>query len=789
MSYKKGGKTKKHLLLAKLADKCAPCIFCQREIDDEIIYGKLYAIGDIHCHYFCVLLSCCLVQKGKDHEGLFGFLYPDILAEVERSKKHKCSYCGRDGATLGCSVSRCRKQFHLPCGRERDAVTLFYGNYKTFCKKHAPVQNINDEIMCKARQRMLSQKKSKYLKSSGSESVMKTEVVDEQTQNTECVCVICYETVEGYPTVGTFWPPCCARDAWFHRTCLQRMALSAGMHYLKCPLCNEKERFYKAVLSQGYYIPDRDAAWELEQNAFSEIYERYVSCGAVQCGCPMGRDHDADVGSWDLMLCVLCGSVGMHVQCRAVEETETTAGRSARYVCPTCAPAAPDDLDSLADTMEKVVLQTESQAQSQSAPPRRGPAMPSRMSLRRTKRQSPTTASGSNANILGDKTVRCEAESDDITTSRLELNLKAPKKPLRPIIEPDLLKNVENMLLSPLKLLEQGLYEKISKVDAEAVQFDSRKLLEEMRQRFKKPKPLVEKRKIVNDILETVLESSLKEVIKIKEPIREWNSPKKCTNTIADNVEKIIEDEVIELDDDDVKSTEGGSIKDTVTISPLKNDKFNIKLSSMNKEVLQDNTMDIDVESFKSQYLNEVDRDFKSSSKQEFSNTVDDLIQDLTVNAHKVTVKKKRRNKDEVSKKHKSRKVIVRCKSDIQTDQREQKVKSKIKCNKYVRSDVKIKIKWREKLKMEVTEMTKRRRPELKAKKKMKTTKILKQKKRKSEMKQYILKYSSGVGKKIAMLARSEDEVSPIKRRYTKAHRVNDNLVQTSLHNFFKPIN
>lgn len=34
------------------------------------------------------LLSCCLVQKGKDEEGLFGFLYPDILVEVERSKKH-----------------------------------------------------------------------------------------------------------------------------------------------------------------------------------------------------------------------------------------------------------------------------------------------------------------------------------------------------------------------------------------------------------------------------------------------------------------------------------------------------------------------------------------------------------------------------------------------------------------------------------------------------------------------------------------------------------------------------
>ncbi|KOB76968.1 putative PHD finger protein 7 [Operophtera brumata] len=35
------------------------------------------------------------------------------------------------------------------------------------------------------------------------------------------VCVICYEAVEARPTVSTFWPPCCARDAWFHRSCVQ----------------------------------------------------------------------------------------------------------------------------------------------------------------------------------------------------------------------------------------------------------------------------------------------------------------------------------------------------------------------------------------------------------------------------------------------------------------------------------------------------------------------------------------------------------------------------------------
>ncbi|XP_050677008.1 PHD finger protein 7-like [Leptidea sinapis] len=271
-------KKPKHLL-AKIANEIAPCAFCQREVDDELLYGKLYSFGDIHCHYFCVLLSCCLLQKGDDVDGLFGFLYPDVLVEIERSKKHKCSYCHQEGASLGCSVKKCKKQFHLPCGREKNALSMFYGNYKSYCQQHAPKQTINAEIMEKVKERR------KKLRAGLHEG-----------DDNEILCVICYEAVDSFPTPNTFWPPCCARDAWFHRSCLQRMALSAGMHYLKCPLCNAKEQFYDAVIKQGYYVPDRDAAWELEQNAFSEIYERNISCGWSECVCPSGRDYDVENG-------------------------------------------------------------------------------------------------------------------------------------------------------------------------------------------------------------------------------------------------------------------------------------------------------------------------------------------------------------------------------------------------------------------------------------------------------------------------------------------------------------
>lgn len=49
--------------IAKLVTgKKAPCAFCQSEVDDELTYGKLYAIGVIQCHYFCVVSSCDILS-------------------------------------------------------------------------------------------------------------------------------------------------------------------------------------------------------------------------------------------------------------------------------------------------------------------------------------------------------------------------------------------------------------------------------------------------------------------------------------------------------------------------------------------------------------------------------------------------------------------------------------------------------------------------------------------------------------------------------------------------------
>lgn len=45
--------------------------------------------------------------------------------------------------------------------------------------------------------------------------------------------------------------------AWYHRSCLEEMAYSAGVHFFKCPLCNNIEEWQEEMLQCGIFIPDR----------------------------------------------------------------------------------------------------------------------------------------------------------------------------------------------------------------------------------------------------------------------------------------------------------------------------------------------------------------------------------------------------------------------------------------------------------------------------------------------------------------------------------------------------
>ncbi|XP_048002834.1 uncharacterized protein LOC125239330 [Leguminivora glycinivorella] len=838
---------KKREVAKLVTENRQPCVFCNQDVDDEVIYGKLYSYGDIQCHYFCVLLSCCLVQKGRDSEGLFGFLYKDILAEVERSKKHKCSYCGRGGASLGCSVSTCRKQFHLPCGRGKNAVSLFYGNYKSFCELHAPKQKISEDVMAKAKERTKIEK----LKKAGKIPITNGETQQaESPEDPAMVCVICYEEVQAYPTTQTFWPPCCGRDAWLHRTCLQRMALSAGMHYLKCPLCNDKDNFYNAVCEQGYYLPDRDAAWELEQNAFAEIYAREASCAAPDCQCPFGRSHD-ELGTWDIKLCLLCGSWGLHAGC----------GGGARALCAVCAPAAAD-IDRLEGRLAEVIMAEQALEQQRT---RSGPVMPSRMSLRRTKGRLQThSASGSSQNL---PTQEIPAKTECQPPGRLELNLKPPRRAR--LLTPAQHMESRASLLSPIKLLEQTYLEKGGGRDVVVPS----EVLEKIRLRFNKPKPLCAKKKIVNEILDDLFKNVSKENPKSKDPVREWNSPKKSCDisaelneaikeiksTITSNekkekLETNVEENCMKVnelcenkqDDSKEKSYDGNSsdkenngnnvksddesststfqlpsefIAESEDSLPIMDTPKKLKMVDIKQDSIEisknDEIVNIDVVQVGSgnekEFVKNLDLKspvktkmfsfkFSSLDKEPFKTDIDMDVESFKdhylseVDRDKCNSKNEEVKQDLTDKKVKKRKLEMtdedrkkrRKEGKKHKDSKHKKIKLKIKAidpEKVGQKRAKKMKKMKEFHKKIVRDKHVNIKIKLKDENKRKIKKSKKIQKVKS-YKQYVLKYSPLLSSNIA---KPEVDVTPMKRKYTKMEKSPaDKLVQTSIQSFFK---
>ncbi|XP_012540883.1 dentin sialophosphoprotein [Monomorium pharaonis] len=260
------------------------CCFCNSKENDELEYGKIYEHDGIVTHYYCLLLSSNMEQKGNDDEGILGFLAEDIQKELRRGKRLVCSYCKKIGATLGCCNIRCKKIFHLPCGLKAGSLHQFFGEFRSYCVNHRPKQKVDEHIV----------------KQIGS--------VD------NVLCYICYDKVNADDFVKTLWAPCCKKDAWFHRNCIQQLALSAG-YFFKCPLCNNKKDFQKAMLEYGIFVPSQDASWELVPNAFEELLYRHDQCDATKCLCPKGRKYTSNNAKWELALCRTCGSQGIHMAC------------------------------------------------------------------------------------------------------------------------------------------------------------------------------------------------------------------------------------------------------------------------------------------------------------------------------------------------------------------------------------------------------------------------------------------------------------------------------------------
>ncbi|XP_028909302.1 PHD finger protein 7 isoform X3 [Ornithorhynchus anatinus] len=233
------------------------CRLCRQEAGDPEKLGEFMQKDNLNLHYFCLILSSGLPQRGEDDNGFHGFLPEDIKKEVTRASKKICFICKKKGAAIFCQNERCRRSFHLPCGRERGCISQFFGEYKSFCQKHSPAQVMQPGPL-------------------GVED-----------------CILCCENLS--VQTDLIQSPCCNHTI-YHRNCMQQYAHSSAVHFFKCPQCNNREEFHEEMLRMGIHIPDRDASWELEPGAFSGLYQQYQHCDSQICLYDRGRNNFADDG-------------------------------------------------------------------------------------------------------------------------------------------------------------------------------------------------------------------------------------------------------------------------------------------------------------------------------------------------------------------------------------------------------------------------------------------------------------------------------------------------------------
>nr|XP_014352071.1 PREDICTED: G2/M phase-specific E3 ubiquitin-protein ligase [Latimeria chalumnae] len=262
-----------------------PCAFCQLNDECPEKYGekKTYEAEKLTLHYYCLLMSSGIWQRGEEDEGIYGFLLEDIRKELKRARKLVCKVCRKKGASIGCSGKRCKKSYHFPCGVQKECIFQFTGEFRSYCWDHRPIQ--------------------KHF--------------TEGRPSEPSLCTICFEYVEPIASYNIIKSPCC-KNSWFHRDCLQHQALSAGMFFFRCTICNNKEKFQQEMLRLGIYIPERDASWELEEDAYQELFQRYQHCDVTRCHCKMGREYNRPNSKWEIRRCDCCGSRGTHLACSSL---------------------------------------------------------------------------------------------------------------------------------------------------------------------------------------------------------------------------------------------------------------------------------------------------------------------------------------------------------------------------------------------------------------------------------------------------------------------------------------
>ncbi|XP_065758044.1 histone-lysine N-methyltransferase SETDB2 isoform X5 [Muntiacus reevesi] len=120
------------------------CALCPKDLECSVLYFA--QSENIAAHENCLLYSSALVEC-EDPDSCNNdrnFDVESVKKEIKRGRKLKCTYCGKKGATVGCDLKSCSKNYHFFCAKNDHAVLQADGHkgiYKVFCQQHADPQN------------------------------------------------------------------------------------------------------------------------------------------------------------------------------------------------------------------------------------------------------------------------------------------------------------------------------------------------------------------------------------------------------------------------------------------------------------------------------------------------------------------------------------------------------------------------------------------------------------------------------------------------------------------------
>ncbi|KAL1781215.1 histone-lysine N-methyltransferase SETDB2 isoform X1 [Sigmodon hispidus] len=117
------------------------CALCPKDSDCSVIYFA--PSENIAAHENCLLFSSALVEC-ENHDGpnkARNFDVKSVKKEIWRGRRLKCTLCNGGGATVGCELKFCNKNYHFVCAKKDKAVLHVKedkGTYRLFCQQHAP---------------------------------------------------------------------------------------------------------------------------------------------------------------------------------------------------------------------------------------------------------------------------------------------------------------------------------------------------------------------------------------------------------------------------------------------------------------------------------------------------------------------------------------------------------------------------------------------------------------------------------------------------------------------------